>query len=454
MYKHYRRVMAGEAFEHGWSLMKARYEEGRAHSKEAWDRAMARDVMPAYMEHYGQDQKPLRDDIVAAVEYAGLGGTEEGFRRAGVDTAISVDNWKDVLMANAAFNRDSEAEHALIDLNDGGEGAPKARAKRYADLADGRQLHYHASPFCQEVSGARGSKKNNRILSWQHMNGIEDTWRELQRLLGKDNVSFSTEQSPNFKKPFLNPTGEDLRGLKRGEWRMPSEEFKHLIGMPNISAAQHGGIQTRNRAFFGDGWETPERKFKTRKTQRSIDSVMPWLKNDWQNAQDSRIDRLSRLVSEGRLGSEGLEYLTTVPSVTDSGTWRPGNRDAVWPEGLTRSKKTWADKIRIDGKMTYPEGGKISRSLHHLKPLDEVGWSQTHHPIGLTDARFFTPQERLLYNAMNPSRDLSMLGDINNPNDKNIGTALGNVVSPLAGEAVMNQVLRRLDNKNNWNRYQ
>tara|TARA_R110000787_G_scaffold58066_6_gene132373 strand:- start:1053 stop:2387 length:1335 start_codon:yes stop_codon:yes gene_type:complete len=444
--------MAGEAFEHGWSLMKARYEKGRAHSPEAWDRANARDIMGAFNHHYGQDQIPLRDDIVGAVEYAGIGGTEEGFRRSGVDTAISVDNWKEVLMANAAHNKDSEAEHAVIDLNDGGEGAPKARAKRYADLADGRQLHYHASPFCTELSGARGSKMKSHTLSWQHMNGIEDTWRELQRLLGKDKVSFSTEQSPNFKKPFLKPTGENLKSLKRGEWRMPSEEFASLIGMPNVSAAQHGGIQTRNRAFFGDGWDSPTPKFN-KKNQRTIDSVMPWLKDDWADAADSRTERLARMVSEGRLGSEGLEYLSTIPSLTDSGTWRPGNRDAVWPEGLGHKKNTWPNKIMIGGKKAYPQGGSISRSLHHLKPLNETGWSQTHHPIGVTDTRFLTNPERLLYNGMDPSRDLSMLGDINNPNDKNIGQALGNVVSPLSGEAVMNQVTRRLDNKNKWSNY-
>ena len=65
-----------------------------------------------------------------------------------------------------------------------------------------------------------------------------------------------------------------------------------------------------------------------------------------------------------------------------------------------------------------------------------------------------TNPERLLYNGMDPSRDLSMVGNMNNPNDKNIGQMLGNVVSPLAGEAVMNQVTRRLDNKNKWSNYQ
>tara|TARA_R110000765_G_scaffold61695_1_gene119419 strand:+ start:2800 stop:4107 length:1308 start_codon:yes stop_codon:yes gene_type:complete len=435
--------MAGEAFEHGWSLMKARYEKGRAHSPEAWDRAVSRDMTTPYMEHYGQDQKPLREDIVAAVEYAGMGGTEEGFRRANVDTAISVDNWKEALMANAAFNSDSEAEHALIDLNDGGEGAPKARAKRYADLADDRQLHYHASPFCTELSGARGEKAKSHTLSWQHMNGIEDTWRELQRLLGKDKVSFSTEQSPNFKKPFLKPTGENLKSLKRGEWRMPSEEFANLIGMKNISAAQHGALQTRNRAFFGDGWDSPTPKFN-KKNQRTIDSVMPWLKDDWHDAQDSRIERLSKLVSQGTLGSEGFEYLSTIPSLADGGTWRPGNGGvdaAVWPEGVPHKKSLW------------PEGQKIGRSLHHRKPLNETGWSQTHHPIGLTGSRFLTVPERLLYNGMDPGRDLSMVGNMSNPNDKNIGTMLGNVVSPLSSQAVMNQVTRRLDNKNKWSNY-
>ena len=101
--------MAGEAFEQGWSLMKARYEKGRAHSPEAWDRAVSRDMTTPYMEHYGQDQKPLREDIVAAVEYAGMGGTEEGFRRANVDTAISVDNWKEALMANGAWGESEES---------------------------------------------------------------------------------------------------------------------------------------------------------------------------------------------------------------------------------------------------------------------------------------------------------------------------------------------------------
>ena len=96
--------------------------------------------------------------------------------------------------------------------------------------------------------------------------------------------------------------------------------------------------------------------------------------------------------------------------------------------------------------MVYPPGGKISRSLYHLKPLDETGWSQTHHPLAVTDTRFMTAPERLLYNTMDPRRDLSMLGDVNNPQDKNIGTAVGNVVAPVVTEAVGNKVLNRLDN--------
>ena len=134
------------------------------------------------------------------------------------------------------------------------------------------------------------------------------------------------------------------------------------------------------------------------------------------------------------------------PTLADGGTWMPGNRGATWPEGLTRDKKTWADAVKIGDRMVRPKGGKISRSLHHLKPLDETGWSQTHHPLALTDSRFMTVAERLLYNTMDPRRDLSMVGDINNPQDKNIGTMVGNVVAPVVTAATGQKVLDRLDN--------
>ena len=433
--------MSGKPFDKAWSVMKAREIE-RAHSKEAWDRANARNLAPVFMEEYGENQKPLRDDIVAAVEYAGIGGTEEGFRRAGVETISSVDNWAEALAANAAHNSDTDTEHSVIDLMNEEEGMPLARAKRYADLADGRDLVYHASPFCQELSGARGDHKESHVLSLQHAGGIRDTANELMRIMGKDKVGVSVEQSPNLKSKYINPKGENLAALKRGEWRQPDDWFKQAMGMKNLAAADFGSPQTRRRTFFGRGFDSPTPTTK----KRSIESLMPWLNEDWHDASEARSDRLDVLSSKGQIGSEGREFMSSTPTLADGGTWRPGNRGATWPEGLKRNKSTWADKIMSpDGKMVYPEGGKISRSLHHLKPLNETGWSQTHHPIALTDTRFMTLDERLLYNTMNPDRDLSMLGDVNNPNDKNIGTAVGNVVNPVVSEAVMNEFLKRKD---------
>ncbi len=433
--------MSGEhAFDEAWLIAKAKTNV--AHSKESWDRANARNIADVFMENYGENQAPLRDDIAAMVEYAGVGGSEEGYRRAGIETLSSVDNWKEALLANAAFNTDMDTEHTVLDLMGEEAGMPHARAKRYADLADGKHILYHASPFCQELSGARSSKKENQVASMQHMGGIQDTANELRRLVGKDNVSVVVEQSPNVKKPYLNPKDENLAAQRRGEWKAPDKWFRAAMGMPNLAAADFGAPQTRRRAFFGTGWDSPKPTSK----KRSIDDLMPWLKDDWEDASEARADRINLLSSKGQLGSEARDFLMNTPTLADGGTWMPGNRGATWPEGLTRDKKTWADPVNIGGRMVRPKGGKISRSLYHLKPLDETGWSQTHHPLALTDDRFLTVAERLLYNTMDPRRDMSMVGDMNNPQDKNIGTMVGNVVAPVVTAATGQKVLDRLDN--------
>ena len=66
--------MSGEhAFDEAWDIAKAKTNV--AHSKELWNRANARNIADVFIENYGENQAPLRDDIAAMVEYAGAGGS-------------------------------------------------------------------------------------------------------------------------------------------------------------------------------------------------------------------------------------------------------------------------------------------------------------------------------------------------------------------------------------------
>ena len=81
-----------------------------------------------------------------------MGGADLGFEGAGIPVVASVD-------AMPAANRLREAnfEGDVIEGyigTDQGMLHPDDLVERYADAAQGRKLHYHASPPCQAFSRA------------------------------------------------------------------------------------------------------------------------------------------------------------------------------------------------------------------------------------------------------------------------------------------------------------
>ena len=96
---------------------------------------------------------PMRDDVGLIAEYAGMGGFDEGFASMGIPTIASVDAWNAANQVRAA-NQEGEVIQGYIGTEQG-QLHPDDLVERYADLSQGRPIHYHASPPCQAFTLAQ-----------------------------------------------------------------------------------------------------------------------------------------------------------------------------------------------------------------------------------------------------------------------------------------------------------
>lgn len=339
------------------------------------------------------------------VTHAGMGGVEEGGKRAGLPTFYSADMWEPAMRVNEANH--PEAVHDLVEFGSGKRGSIPEVAKRILGAADDRAYHFHGSPPCNDLSRANPNRKICDALN--KPGGIVWWYNLLNHLQGSDNppVSWSMEETQDAPKaigssPRLNP------------------QFKNLASsMPNLRAAQFGAPQIRNRAFMGmhgdEPWEATPTHDKSNFV--SIADALPHLVGEWEANEAYRTGELDRLTREGRIGSEAREFLSQ-PTLAYLGSINPGGRSATWREGVPHNRASYA--------------------FQHLTPLDRPSAAIRHHGAALTHTRPLTPQEVLTLHGFRSDYDLSGAGT-----KKDLNTMLGNVVSPAVMEGVLRGITGR-----------
>jgi len=340
--------------------------------------------------------------------HAGMGGGEEGAKRAGLPTFYSADMWEPAMRVNAANH--PEAVHDLVEFDAPGgrgkRGSVPEVGRRILDAVDGRSFHLHGSPPCQDVSRATRKPDYQRALN--RPGGIVWWYNLLNHLQGSDNppVSWSMEETQDAPLAIMGSPRLNAR-------------FKSLAStMPKLTASQFGMPQVRTRTFMGEHGGKPWEAQPThgRDNFVSMAEAMPWLVDEWEDNAAHREKVIGRQVAQGRLGSEAVEFLNQ-PTIGSIGAINPGLRSASWNEGVPQNKASYA--------------------FQHLTPLDRPAQAVRHHRPTLTHTRALTPQEVLQMHGFRPDYDLSGAG-----RRQDLDTMLGNVVSPAVMEGVLRGIMR------------
>jgi len=339
------------------------------------------------------------------VTHAGMGGVEEGGKRAGLPTFYSADMWEPAMRVNAANH--PEGFHDLVEFGSGEYGSIPAVAGRILDAAQDRNYHFHGSPPCQNLSRANPNRNISHALN--NPGGIVWWYDLLNHLQASDNppVSWSMEETQDAPRAIAQSPRLNA-------------QFKNLAStMPNLRASQFGAPQIRTRSFMGmhgdEPWEaTPTH---TRGNEVSVADALPYLVDEWEDSEAHRTNELNRLTREGRIGSEAREFLSQ-PTLAYLGSINPGGRSAKWLEGVPQNRASYA--------------------FRHLSPLDRPSQAIRHHGAALTHTRALTPQEVLTLHGFRSDYDLSGAGS-----KGDLNTMLGNVVSPAVMEGVLRGITGR-----------
>lgn len=384
-------------------------------------------------------QLPMRDDIAAIHEHAGIGGTSSGFRRMGIPTAMGVDAWEAVNTVRRPYEENTMT--AMLGT-DQGMAHPDDQIERYADVLAGREAHIGFSPPCQMLTSAGSGGLTVAEREERAMQGIAPilnsfyTAQEMQKHPDINLNSWHMEQAKEaipilLKYPeLLDPLDRDFRNrvlaMLRGDGT-----FGTVKQNPRMNAIDYGAPSTRNRMIIGEGWQKrPTHYDRTRRNpvegrlpSRSILDFMPHLQTEWQDNQDEVQYWLQELLSRGNLTESAVRELGAGPQISLSGATVPGRGGSTWDDARGPRNKQ-------------------PRSFSHSYPANRHVSGMTHNRPAVMYLRPFSDEEFLMAQTFDPTYDLSPVRGMSHntyttgKRQKVIDTALGNVVVPIVGSAI------------------
>lgn len=386
---------------------------------------------------------PMRDDIGVITEFSGPGGFDEGMRMAGVPTISSLDADEDANRVRAA-NQEGEILSGYIGTEQG-QMHPDDLIERYADLSQGKPIHYHASPPCQAFTNAvrrvgPAGKTEEEIY--------EDRLAAFPMI---GNALYTVEQM--IKHPDINLNSWSLENAKEVAQFIKenphlldsyvSPQFKHKVMMllkerPKLDAINYGVPTTRNRTFIGEGWSPNPTHYKhgTKaipglEEGPNILDFLPHLEREEEENRPNKLAILDEYVNRGTISPEVKDYLMSQGFLAQLGAVNVGERGASW----------------LDVNATHPsQKGGPATAFYHRKPLNSTTTAITHNMPSLMYHRLLETPEVAMLQGIRPNYDFSsaegkMYSKLN-PRTGNIKThpaihqMLGNVVSPPVARAI------------------
>lgn len=134
--------------------------------------------------------------------YCGIGGTSEGFVKAGYHVALAVDSWKSALDVHKSNHPDAVHLNTIL-----GTQASKGIIFESLNLLKDGHVHIHASPPCQNLSSVN-SVRNEQL-------GIKLTKWTLDLLIEAEkrhpNLTWTIEQVPNNS--WINALEKQYKGI-------------------------------------------------------------------------------------------------------------------------------------------------------------------------------------------------------------------------------------------------
>ena len=403
-------------------------------------------------------QLPMREDIAAIHEHAGMGGTSHGFRSIGVPTAMGVDAWDPV---NVVRRPNEERTMSVWLGTEQGQAHPDDQVEIYADALGGRRGHFGASPPCQKLTSAGTGGLTAEERAERALEGIPPvlnslyTAQQMQKHPDIDLNSWHIEQAKEAVKVLL----DNQHLLFEGETALDRDFGKRVIAMlrgkgemgtpkqnPRMNAIDYGAPSTRNRMIIGEGWtKNPTHYDRTRRKNpvpgrlpsRSVLDVLPHLQRQWVENKERREAWLQGLLQAGRLSETGARILGDGPQISISGAINPGKGNEgpiIHPLGIRAVGSSWDDSR--GGRTKQP------RSYSHTYPANRHTSGHTHNPPAVMYDRQLEPEEWLALQTFDPNYNIEPIRDLvhrtytTGKPQKALHTALGNVVVPTVGRSI------------------
>ena len=420
--------------------------------QEVWssviEKAMNDQDLQTMMEIFNRrfPQAPMRDDVGVITEFSGMGGFDEGFRMAGIPTLASVEAW-DAANAVRSANQEGEVIQGYIGT-DQGMLHPDDLVERYADLSQGRPVHYHASPPCQAFTNAQRKVgpagktpeeiQEDRLAAFPMIGNALYTAEQMMKHPDINLNSWSLEEAPAVAQ-FIKENPQLLD-------KYVSKPFQHrvmnlLTNQPKLDAINFGVPSTRGRTFIGEGWNAePTHYHRDRKPiegampSPTVLDFLPHLQREEEENRPNKQAIIDTMLERGSISQDVADLLMGQGWISQSGGVNPGTgkfrgQYPQWHNVMATSKKTG-----------------LPTTFQHRKPLDSNVTGITHNMPSHAYNRRLTPQEVMMIQGFRPDYDVSSAAGKYyrkvNPrtgNVKSIPAAdqmIGNVVSPAVSRAI------------------
>jgi len=392
-------------------------------------------------------QMPMRNDWGAFTEFAGMGGMDEGLSRAGIPTLASVEAWRAANDVRRA-NHDGKIIEGYIGTEQG-MLHPDDLVEQYADLSQGRKIHYHASPPCQAFTNAQRRTgpagktdeeiHESRMSAFPMIGNALYTVEQMMKHPDIDLQSWSLEEAPAVAK-FIQENPHLLEPYVSKPFQ--KRVMQLLRNHPKLDAINFGAPSTRGRTFIGEGWKAePTHYHRDRKPipgtkmSPSVLDYLPHLERDEQENKPQRKAVIDGMLAQGNISPEVAEYLMNTSFISQSGGTNPGTgkHKGEYPQ--------WHDLNATSKKTGLPT------TFQHRKPITSHVTGITHNMPTLAYNRKLTPQEVMMIQGIRPDYDISSAmsaspyiassGKRINALDQMIGNVVHGSVSNAIGRGIL-----------------
>lgn len=354
-------------------------------------------------------QMPMREDWGAFTEFAGMGGMDEGLSRAGIETLASVEAWRAANDVRRA-NHDGKIIEGYIGTEQG-MLHPDDLIEQYANLSQGRKIHYHASPPCQAFTNAQRRTGpagktpeqiyESRLAAFPMIGNALYTVEQMIKHPDIDLQSWSLEEAPAVAK-FIQENPHLLESYVSKPFQ--KRVMQLLTNHPKLDAINFGAPSTRGRTFIGEGWKAEPTHYKRglkrppagRKPSPSVLDYLPYLERDEEKNRPRRkkiIDEMQ--FKQKSISPEVAEYLMNTSFISQSGGTNPGT-------GKYRGEYPQWHDLNAKSK----EAG-LPTTFQHRKPITSHTTGITHNMPSLAYNRKLTPQEVMMIQGIRPNYDIS-----------------------------------------------